>query len=94
MNNEGITLPEGLQKQAYNWKTSLFQDNTNEGKVDSSLTNKGNLPKLDVNKSETTEISDEPSIVKSASEFDHVVDIHLEVNQLTVKSLLSQKKPL
>ena len=78
MNNEGITSPEGLQKQASHWKTSLFQDKENEGKVDSLLTNKGNLPKSDVNKGEKTEISDEPSIVNSASEVDHVVDIHLE----------------
>ena len=75
---KGITLPEGLQKQAPNWKTSLFQDKENEGKVDSLLTNKGNFPKSDVNKGENTEISDEPSIVKLASEVDHVVDILLE----------------
>ena len=61
VNNEGIALPEGLQKQAPHWKTSLFQDKENEGKVDSLLTNKDNLPKPDVNKGEKTEISDQPS---------------------------------
>ena len=66
-----------MQNQAPHWKTSLFQGKENEGKVDSLLTNKGNLPKSDVNKGEQTEISDEPSIVKSASKVDHVVDIHL-----------------
>ena len=56
--------PKDCKLQAPHWKTSLFQDKENEGcKVDSLLTNKGNLPKSDVNKGEKTEISDEPSIV-------------------------------
>ena len=92
MNNEGITLPEGLQKQAPHWKTSLFQDKENEGRVDSLLTNKGNLPKSDVNEGEKTEISDEPSIVKSASEVDHVVDIHLESKPIDCQIFTAPEK--
>ena len=73
-------------------KTSLFQDKENGGKVGSLLTNKGNLPKLDVNEGEKTEISDDPSIVKSASEDDQVVDTHLENKAVDCQKFIVPEK--